>query len=223
VELIGSTGPNALSDFPHSRFNCVNFIFNDGPIKFCSQCYCYVCDTLASECKTWSTHCQANHQSADWRQQRKQARAQKKAPPSSSSSSTSSLVSAHVSRANTYQSYLARRARMGKGEQNLQSSLMQRVMDACVQIYPLEIAAPTGILSTCKLRTYQKQSLAFMVNREKGTHDDDYKSAPIKRHLFRRQAGKSDYSHAFHNVKTGILGRMSTFFVLFLCSTNVCR
>jgi hypothetical protein len=91
---------------------------------------------------------------------------------------------------------------------------MQRVMDACVQIYPMEMSAPVGLLSTCKLRTYQKQSLAFMVNREKGTHDDDYIGAPITRNLFRRQVGKSDYSHAFNNVKTGILVR---FFLLESC------
>ena len=82
---------------------------------------------------------------------------------------------------------------------------MQTVMDECSQIYPMEICAPTGLIASCKLRTYQKQSLSFMVNREKGAHDTDYKTGPMKRLLFRRQVGKSDYSHTFENIKTGIL------------------
>jgi superfamily II DNA or RNA helicase len=82
---------------------------------------------------------------------------------------------------------------------------MQLIMNACRQIYPMELSAPPGLIPTCKLRTYQKQSLAFMVNREKGTHDDDYRTAPMERKLFRRQQQKSDYSHRFTGIKTGLL------------------
>jgi len=42
------------------------------------------------------------------------------------------------------------------------------------QIYPEETKEPNGLIATCKLRTYQKQSLAFMINRENGTNDPDW-------------------------------------------------
>ena len=230
IEIIGSTGKNALSDFPHARFNCVNYIFKEGPLKFCDQCYCYVCDGLASACGMWQTHCQASHENASWRQQRKVARQRKNAPPtaanssSSSSSSSSSAVAAagSVGAFATYQARMAQRRanamqyalsyqqrqmqqRAGRNGLNLQSSLMQRIMNACSQIYPMEISSPAGLLQSTVLRTYQKQSLAFMVNRERGTNDDDYKTAPMNRNLFRRQVGKSDYAHTFYGIKTGIL------------------
>ena len=78
-------------------------------------------------------------------------------------------------------------------------------MNSCRQIYPMELAAPTGLIESCKLRTYQKQSLAFMVNREKSEHDPDFVSGNISRKLFRRQTGKSEYAHAFSDIKTGLL------------------
>jgi hypothetical protein len=83
IEIIGSTGKNALSDIPHARFDCVNFIFNKDPLKYCDQCYCYVCETLASECNRWiagwrwASHCSASHQDKSWREERKRVRANK--------------------------------------------------------------------------------------------------------------------------------------------------
>ena len=53
---------NALIDFPHSRGNCMKEKFGIGAdIKHCDNCYCYVCDKLASECSTWDKHCSASH------------------------------------------------------------------------------------------------------------------------------------------------------------------
>ena len=40
IELVGHTGHNALSDFPHSRENCVQHVFQLDPQKFCPNCYC---------------------------------------------------------------------------------------------------------------------------------------------------------------------------------------
>ena len=45
----------------------------------------------------------------------------------------------------------------------------------------MELGEPTGLIAQCKLRTYQKQSLAFMVNREKGQHDDEWDTFELKR------------------------------------------
>ena len=40
----------ALSDFPHSRENCVTFPLARDPKAFCAQCYCVVCDVPAAKC-----------------------------------------------------------------------------------------------------------------------------------------------------------------------------
>lgn len=39
-ELVGHTGQNALSDFPHSREHCVQKLFSVDPHLFCPNCYC---------------------------------------------------------------------------------------------------------------------------------------------------------------------------------------
>jgi hypothetical protein len=73
VLFVGSNGKNALSDYPHSRENCVVHRFQQQTPKatsnnntnsntattttgslnnemFCENCYCYVCDIPASNC-----------------------------------------------------------------------------------------------------------------------------------------------------------------------------
>jgi hypothetical protein len=60
LEILGATGPNALSDFPHSRQDCVTHpLARATAVLFCKNCYCFVCDVKASECHLWSNHCQA--------------------------------------------------------------------------------------------------------------------------------------------------------------------
>ncbi|XP_036387658.1 uncharacterized protein zgc:112980 [Megalops cyprinoides] len=69
---------------PHARYDCTAHPFspteNDtsNPVEnnkaFCEQCFCYICDKLASECKLWSTsgicHCNAHKRSMFWKDQR---------------------------------------------------------------------------------------------------------------------------------------------------------
>jgi hypothetical protein len=60
LEILGATGPNALSDFPHSRQDCVTHpMARATAILFCKNCYCFVCDIKASECHLWRSHCHA--------------------------------------------------------------------------------------------------------------------------------------------------------------------
>lgn len=43
----------------HMRPDCTNFPFHQNPRRHCSQCYCYVCDIPAVECRRWKSHCRA--------------------------------------------------------------------------------------------------------------------------------------------------------------------
>jgi hypothetical protein len=67
VECFGSVGSNRASEYPHPRFCCTEFPFaihGVGNINACALCYCYCCDIIASQCSTWSIHCNAQHDHA---------------------------------------------------------------------------------------------------------------------------------------------------------------
>eukprot|EP00177_Eucheuma_denticulatum_P000382 GFKZ01000653.1.p1 GENE.GFKZ01000653.1~~GFKZ01000653.1.p1 ORF type:complete len:260 (+),score=41.89 GFKZ01000653.1:264-1043(+) len=75
VECVGSrVGVVALVDYPHFRFQCVIEPFkrqrHTKKLRYCSRCYCYVCDILASECKEWEEHAKANDTVHKWRVER---------------------------------------------------------------------------------------------------------------------------------------------------------
>ena len=80
LEIVGTTGQNALEDFPHARQDCVKFPMNKSTaIFFCNNCYCYVCDVKASECPSWlNSHCRAKKGDFLFENMRRQARRNRK-------------------------------------------------------------------------------------------------------------------------------------------------
>ncbi|XP_026998497.2 uncharacterized protein zgc:112980 isoform X2 [Tachysurus fulvidraco] len=65
---------------PHARYDCtVSFSFTDSNVSepvssnaaYCEQCFCYVCDHLAAQCKFWTVpgfhHCNAHKYSVYWK------------------------------------------------------------------------------------------------------------------------------------------------------------
>ncbi|XP_028977926.2 uncharacterized protein zgc:112980 isoform X2 [Esox lucius] len=69
---------------PHARYDCSTHTFTPsdscigGPLEtnhlFCSQCFCYICDKVASECSVWIVpglcHCNAHKKSVFWTSKR---------------------------------------------------------------------------------------------------------------------------------------------------------
>ncbi|CAL9700058.1 unnamed protein product [Knipowitschia caucasica] len=69
---------------PHARYDCPiqPFVPSECEISapvhanqlFCEQCFCYICDQLASQCKVWSSsgmcHCNSHKRSTFWNNQR---------------------------------------------------------------------------------------------------------------------------------------------------------
>eukprot|EP00618_Florenciella_parvula_P026459 CAMPEP_0119496144 /NCGR_PEP_ID=MMETSP1344-20130328/19570_1 /TAXON_ID=236787 /ORGANISM="Florenciella parvula, Strain CCMP2471" /LENGTH=200 /DNA_ID=CAMNT_0007531797 /DNA_START=7 /DNA_END=606 /DNA_ORIENTATION=- len=76
LEVVGHTGANAMSDYPHSRHTCVRFPFSssqnkEANKKACPNCYCYVCDKVYTECEEWEeSHCMATNNEQYWVQKR---------------------------------------------------------------------------------------------------------------------------------------------------------
>lgn len=94
LTVIGTKGGyNALVDFPHARQNCVSHPFANGNRQLhCDNCYCYVCDCPAADCKSWSSHCEACHDSPHWRSEREKAKRQAREQTALASSATSTAT-----------------------------------------------------------------------------------------------------------------------------------
>lgn len=74
--IVGQKGFNALSDFPHSREDCVvHPIINNAELH-CPKCFCYVCDVRVAECRNWKVHCSARFQDSYWKAERFRRRLQ---------------------------------------------------------------------------------------------------------------------------------------------------
>jgi len=191
VSFIGRSGELALSDFPHSRENCVCAPWRAGKEqKHCQNCFCYVCDAPVSDCKEWPSHCKASHANPAWRKVRQdakehrqreeqrfererlavskradaQAAAARRAATAASSSSHAGSSSARP--------HAVVRAPAAPVAPVAPAMSLEELLDAVQQVWPVEESAPPGLLSSIELRPYQKQTLAFCLERERSQQQD---------------------------------------------------
>jgi len=196
LQLVGSTGDNALADFPHARENCVLFPFpavggGDGAAargggqrpfgtaeqvaaasKRCPNCYCFVCDVPASECRKWWTatsqrppHCLATYQSKYWKDRRnrhkiekkKEEQARKAKGPARGAAAAAAAAAAAIPSAAAVGSGSAAAALGGavsssynsewwRGRQYIRKNntgpSVRQLLDACTRVYPSERSPP---------------------------------------------------------------------------------
>jgi superfamily II DNA or RNA helicase len=185
LEIVGTTGPNALEDYPHARQDCVLYpLRNNFAINFCNNCYCYVCDVKASACLAWNAHCFAKKGDFIWERRRKEARRLRRqevgkvatltVPPATPLVIPTALNTLRVSinmweqdiqdtQATIVNEEIAQPTEIGADDPSQASikSLLQKVTNN----YSQEAEPPRSKFTTT-LRSYQKQSLAFMKNLE---------------------------------------------------------
>ena len=70
VLILSSSGANPLVDFAHARHTCLVHRWQETDDSCrCSNCYCFICDSLALKCTAWQLHCHA-FPNAKWRAER---------------------------------------------------------------------------------------------------------------------------------------------------------
>jgi hypothetical protein len=65
VQLLEIKLPKAQTDWPHNHKDCKIRAVDD-QASFCSQCFCWVCDTPVAQCTAWASHCAAVPGCATW-------------------------------------------------------------------------------------------------------------------------------------------------------------
>jgi len=174
LTIVATKGQNALMDFPHSRENCATHPFATSINKavHCSNCYCYVCDVLASECVVWSLHCNASHNDRKWRSERESAkrRVRDGLPPvanrtqSATTAAPRSLSALLAAYSTTSPS---RTTAIRAGPRPAADYSVRNLLQRLTIVHPVEMQPPVGSVFVTPLRHYQKQSLAFMVDCER--------------------------------------------------------
>ncbi|KAL9189332.1 hypothetical protein ACHAXT_011822 [Thalassiosira profunda] len=166
LAIVGTKGSNALVDFPHARTNCVTYPFSGDKAKKCANCYCYVCDIPASECKEWTYHCVATHEDRRWREERERAKRRAREPASAARAGTSAAATSTNRQRITFSLPAARASSRSNARTPVELSV-RKLLEKVTTVHPVEISPPVGSGFTTSLRHYQKQSLAFMVDTER--------------------------------------------------------
>jgi hypothetical protein len=142
VQYQGRTGDVALADFPHARENCAAHPFGMGKDKeHCPNCYCYVCDIPAADCKHWTTHCKASHSVESWVAERKRWKETGGLPVAGKKKASAANAAPPVH----FDAYTMRWK-------------MDEILAKVQMVYPIESPEPEGFTPGITLRPYQKQS-----------------------------------------------------------------
>lgn len=169
VQITEVKGDVALRDFPHQREFCLVYRFvPDTFNSYCKNCYCFVCDDFVSKCSEWDTHASATHIKAHWRAERNKRKQQQQQVQVPATSHVSSIAASQLSAANAAATANEVSAATLQ-TRNLYSKYdysPRELLDQLTQVYVREHDEPPGLLMGTKLRPYQKQSLAFMVDIE---------------------------------------------------------
>ena len=128
--------------------------------------YSMVCDTPATHCPLWTTHCHAVFADPKWRQAREQTKRQQQQqqqqqqqPPSQVSATPRSTPHSRWMPAIRVKSWWESTSR--------RELPISQLLEAVTRVYPRESSPPSPPFVT-NLRHYQKQSLAFMQDVENG-------------------------------------------------------
>jgi superfamily II DNA or RNA helicase len=154
IQFAGATGKNALADFPHARENCVVARIEVNALTHCANCFCYVCDVLASACTTWAQHCHARHGNPHWKRLRQEAA--NGGVPAAATTTAAAAIQTLAASAPSHGTWRRRGVSLSS----------QELLNAITRVYPSETAPPTPLFHT-NLRHYQKQSLSFMLDVER--------------------------------------------------------
>lgn len=181
-EIVATKGQNALADFPHSRANCVTHPFASGGDKkaHCENCYCYVCDIPAADCKVWDSHCKANHEDRRWREERERFKrlgveaALAPAPAPAAAAAAAAAPAAAVTSSTTVRGRQIASQSARRPTPTAEFSV-RTLLQKLTTVHPVEISPSAESGFTTDLRHYQKQSLAFMVDVEKASATDNEK------------------------------------------------
>ena len=175
VAFVGRTGDLALIDYPHSRENCFVKAFVPGKEhERCPNCYCFICDAIATSCPEWASHCKATHTSDEDCAKREQWKIDRLGTSSSAATgaaaSSSSLDTSLLDDDVDAKDAKAKGAAIAAGPPpKVDRWSCDEILKAIEQVYPIEEPEPAGLVPTMKLRPYQKQSLAFMLKLERST------------------------------------------------------
>ncbi|KAL7540666.1 hypothetical protein ACHAXR_010287, partial [Thalassiosira sp. AJA248-18] len=180
LTVVATKGQNALADFPHSRANCVTHPFATSDKKLhCINCYCYVCDIPAKDCKAWTYHCEASHDNHRWRGERERAKRRAREQtlasahaPASRSSASRPVANSQALLASSITSFSSSRVSSSTSSSSGTNARpaefsVRKLLEKVTTVYPVEMTPPIGGAFVTPLRHYQKQSLAFMVDTER--------------------------------------------------------
>lgn len=131
-----------------------------------------MCDGPASDCTVWDSHCKASHDDRRWRDERERFKRLGRGAalaPSQPAAAPAALARQGQSNSSGARSSSSSTSSTTNGRPAEYS--VRKLLEKITTVHPIEIAPPAGSGFVTSLKHYQKQSLAFMVDLERGSDD----------------------------------------------------